>query len=780
MKIDEAREALNKQALDYHEFPTPGKLSITATKQLLNQSDLALAYSPGVAAACEAIVEDPLNVFRFTARGNLVGVISNGTAVLGLGAIGPLAAKPVMEGKAVLFKKFAGIDVFDIEIEQRDPQKLIEVIAALEPTFGAINLEDIKAPECFIVERELRRRMKIPVFHDDQHGTAIIVGAACLNGMQVVAKDIGKAKMVVSGAGAAALACVDLLMDLGLKRENVWLTDLAGVVYEGRQELMDPEKARFAQPTAARKLIDVIGGADIFLGLSAGGVLSQEMVRMMAAKPLILALANPTPEILPKEVRAVRTDAVIATGRSDYPNQVNNVLCFPFIFRGALDVGATTITRQMEIAAVHAIAELARQEQSDIVAAAYGGNEDLAFGAEYLIPRPFDPRLIVKIAPAVAKAAMQSGVATRPIQDMEAYGQRLLQFVYHSGTLMQPIFVAARKVPPQRSRIVYAEGEDERVLRAVQNVVDEKLAMPILVGRPAVIERGIKRHGLRLKVGENFTIVNPEQDERYREYWQAYHALTERDGVTAQYAKLEMRRRTTLIGAMLLKKGEADGLICGTISTTARHLHYIDQVIGRRAGATVYGAMTGLILPGRQLFIVDTHVNLDPTAEQLAELAQLAAEQLRAFGLVPKVALLSHSNFGSSSAPSALKMRATLALLRARMPELEVDGEMHGDSALSETARQAILPTSTLHGTANLLVCPNLDSASIAYNLLKSAAGHNVSVGPILLGCAGSAHILTPAATVRRIVNMTAITVVDANQASGRSRRGLIQAAVEP
>jgi len=765
MKRDEINEALRKQALDYHEFPVPGKLSVTATKQLLNQSDLALAYSPGVAAACEAIVEDPLNVFRFTARGNLVGVISNGTAVLGLGAIGPLAAKPVMEGKAVLFKKFAGIDVFDIEIEQRDPHKLIEVIAALEPTFGAINLEDIKAPECFIVERELRRRMKIPVFHDDQHGTAIIVGAACLNGLQVVGKNIAQVKMVVSGAGAAALACVDLLLDLGLTRENVWLSDLAGVVYEGRQELMDPEKARFAQPTSARTLAEIIGGADVFLGLSAGGVLTQDMVKRMAEKPLILALANPTPEILPEEVRAVRNDAVIATGRSDYPNQVNNVLCFPFIFRGALDVGATTITRQMEIATVHAIAELARQEQSDIVAAAYGGIEDLAFGPEYLIPKPFDPRLIVKIAPAVAKAAMESGVATRPIRDLEAYGQRLLQFVYHSGTLMQPIFVAARQVAADHSRIVYAEGEDERVLRAVQIIVDEKLATPILIGRPAVIERALKRHGLRLRIGENVTVVNPEQDERFREYWQAYHSLTERSGVTAQYARLEMRRRTTLIGAMLLKKGEADGMICGTISTTARHLHYIDQVIGHRAGASVYGAMTGLILPGRQVFLVDTHVNLDPTAEQLAELTQLAAGQLADFGLVPKVALLSHSNFGSSNAASAVKMRTALALLRAKMPELEVDGEMHGDSALNEAARRAVLEHTTLRGTANLLVCPNLDSASIAYNLLKSAAGHNVSVGPILLGCAAAAHILTPAATVRRLVNMTAITVVDANKA---------------
>jgi malate dehydrogenase (oxaloacetate-decarboxylating)(NADP+) len=765
MNSDDIKQARNKAALDYHEFPTPGKLSVTATKQLLNQSDLALAYSPGVAAASEAIVADPLNVFRFTARGNLVGVISNGTAVLGLGAIGPLAAKPVMEGKAVLFKKFAGIDVFDIEIEQRDPEKLVEIIAALEPTFGAINLEDIKAPECFIVERELRRRVKIPVFHDDQHGTAIIVSAACLNGLLVVGKDIAKVKMVVSGAGAAALACVELLLDLGLTRENVWLTDLAGVVYQGRKELMDPEKARFAQPTAARALRDVIGGADIFLGLSAGGVLSQEMVKTMAARPLILALANPTPEILPEEVRAVRDDAVIATGRSDYPNQVNNVLCFPFIFRGALDVGATTITRQMEIATVHAIAELARQEQSDIVAAAYGGIEDLKFGADYLIPKPFDPRLIVKIAPAVARAAMESGVATRPIADLEAYGQRLLQFVYHSGTLMQPIFVAARKVAPQHSRIVYAEGEDERVLRAVQIVVDEKLATPILVGRPAVIEHGLNCHGLRIRIGENLTVVNPDHDERFRDYWQTYHALTARNGVTAQYAKLEMRRRTTLIGAMLVKKGEADGMICGTISTTARHLHYIDEVLGRRADATVYGTMTGLILPGRQLFIVDTHVNLDPSAEQLAELAQLAAGQLCAFGLVPKVALLSHSNFGSSNAPSAQKMRATLALLKARMPDLEVDGEMHGDCALDAAARHAILPNSMLHGSANLLICPNLDSASIAYNLLKSAAGHNVAIGPILLGCSASAHILTPAATVRRIVNMTAVAVVNANGA---------------
>ncbi len=773
VKIKDAKEDRRQAALDYHEFPTHGKISVTPTKQLVNQSDLALAYSPGVAAACEAIVQDPLSVFRYTSRGNLVGVVTNGSAVLGLGAIGPLAAKPVMEGKAVLFKKFAGIDVFDIEIAQTDPHKLVEVIAALEPTFGAINLEDIKAPECFIVERELRKRMRIPVFHDDQHGTAITVGAAVLNGLAVCGKLIDRVKLVVSGAGAAALACVDLLLDLGLKREHIWLTDLAGVVFEGRKELMDPEKARFAQVTVARTLDEVIGGADVFLGLSAGGVLTRDMVVKMAPKPLILALANPTPEILPEEALCARTDAVMATGRSDYPNQVNNVLCFPFIFRGALDVGATTITRQMEIAAVHALADLARQEQSDIVAAAYGGIEDLSFGPGYLIPKPFDPRLIVKIAPAVAKAAMESGVATRPIADLEAYAQRLQQFVYHSGTLMQPIFAAARKIAAERSRIVYAEGEDERVLRAVQIAVDEKLAAPILVGRPAVIERGIKRYGLRIRIGEHLTVVNPEHDDRYREYWQEYHHLTRRNGVTAQYAKLEMRRRTTLIAAMLLKKGEADGLICGTISTNARHLKYIDRVIGRRPGVKVYGAMSGLILPGRQVFLVDTHVNLDPSADQLAEITELAAEQLRAFGLVPKVALLSHSNFGSSDAPSALKMRAALALLSARAPDLEVDGEMHGDCALDEAARRAVLPDSTLQGSANLVVCPNLDSANIAYNLLKSAAGNNVAIGPILLGCAAPAHILTAAATVRRIVNMTALTVLEANRASAIAGGGI-------
>jgi malate dehydrogenase (oxaloacetate-decarboxylating)(NADP+) len=753
-------------ALDYHEFPTPGKISIVATKQLSNQSDLALAYSPGVAAACNAIVDDPLNALRYTARGNLVGVITNGTAVLGLGSIGPLAAKPVMEGKAVLFKKFAGIDVFDIEIDQRDPEKLVDIIAALEPTFGAINLEDIKAPECFFVERELSKRMKIPVFHDDQHGTAIIVGAAVLNGLAVVGKDISKVKIAVSGAGAAALACVELLVDLGITRSNVWLSDIVGVVYTGRQELMDPEKIRFAQDTKARTLADIIKDADLFLGLSAGGVLQPDMVKTMAPRPIILALANPVPEILPELARAARSDAIIATGRSDYPNQVNNVLCFPFIFRGALDVGATKITRAMEIAAVHAIADLARQELSDVVAAAYGTIESLSFGPDYLIPKPFDPRLIVKIAPAVAKAAMASGVATKPITDFEAYDRRLEQFVYHSGAFMQPIFAAARKAKAAKSRIVFAEGEDERVLRAVQIAVDDKLATPILVGRPSVIESAIKRHCLRIRIGEHLTVVNPEHDNRYREYWQAYHELTARRGVTAQYAKLEMRRRTTLIAAMLLRKGEADGLICGTISTTTRHLHYIDQVLGRSAGASVYAAMSGLILPGRQVFLVDTHVNLNPSAAELAEIVGLAADKLLAFGIEPRIALLSHSNFGSSDAPSALKMRATLALLREQRPSLVVDGEMHGDAALDESLRRAVLSDSTLEGSANLLVCPDLDSANIAYNLLKSAAGQNVAIGPVLLGCAAPVHILTEAATVRRIVNMTAIAVVEAHRAA--------------
>lgn len=752
---------LREAALEYHEFPTTGKIAIAPTKQLVNQRDLALAYSPGVAAACEEIVADPVNAARYTARGHLVGVVTNGTAVLGLGDIGPLASKPVMEGKGVLFKKFANIDVFDIEINEKDPEKLVDIIAALEPTFGAINLEDIKAPECFIVERKLRERMKIPVFHDDQHGTAIVVAAAVLNGLKVVGKNIGEVKLVCSGAGAAALACLDLLVDIGLPLKNIWVSDIVGVVYEGRTELMDEEKARFAQKTDARKLGDVIGGADVFLGLSAAGVLKPEMVKEMAPSPLIFALANPNPEITPELAKAARPDAIMATGRTDYPNQVNNVLCFPFIFRGALDVGATTITRSMEIAAVNALAELARQEQSDIVATAYG-IENLSFGPEYLIPKPFDPRLIVKVAPAVAQAAMDAGVATRPLADMDAYSQQLQQFVYHSGSLMKPLFTIARQTPPEQKRIVFCEGEEERVLRAVQIVIDERIARPILIGRPAVIEKRIERYGLRLHEGVDYTVVNPEHDERYRDYWQTYHQLTARKGVTSSYARVEMRRRTTLIGAMLLSKGEADGMICGTVSTPGRHLHFIDRVIGKRPGGKVYGAMNALVLPDRQIFLVDTHINQDPSAEDLAEITLMAAEEIRRFGIEPKVALVSHSNFGTSDAPSACKLRETLAILHERAPELEVDGEMHGDCALDPALRARIMPDSTLHGSANLLVLPNIDAANIAYNLLKTAAGNNVAIGPILLGAAKPVHILTESATVRRIINMVALVVADA------------------
>lgn len=756
---------LRSAALAYHEFPTPGKLSVMPTKQLTNQRDLALAYSPGVAAPCKEIVADPLSAARYTARGNLVGVITNGTAVLGLGDIGPLAAKPVMEGKAALFKKFAGIDVFDLEIDERDPAKLVDIISALAPTFGGINLEDIKAPECFEIERQLRTRLNIPVFHDDQHGTAIVVAAAVLNGLQVIGKPITGVKLVVSGAGAAALACLSLLVDMGLPRENIWLADTAGVVWRGRKERMDGDKARFAQDTPARTLADLMPGADIFLGLSAGGVLKPEMVARMNSQPLILALANPTPEILPERAHAVRNDVVIATGRSDYPNQVNNALCFPYMFRGALDCGATTISREMEIAAVHAIAALARAEQSEVVRAAYGV-EQPPFGPEYLIPKPFDPRLIVRIAPAVARAAMESGVATRPIDDFEAYAQRLQQFVFASGSFMRPIFSAARAVPMDRSRIIFAEGEEERILRAAQILVDEQIAHPVLVGRPAVIESRIQRFGLRLRRDEHFVVVNPEDDRRYREYWQEYRTLMARRGVTSQLAKLEMRRRTTLIAAMLLRHGEGDGMVCGTISKVNAHLEFIDQVIGGRPGTSSYAAMSALLLPDRQLFLADTHVNLDPSAEQLAEITCLAAQEVRRFGIEPKVALLSHANFGSVDSPSALKMRQALALIRAREPTLEVDGEMQGDCALDESVRRAALPESTLTGTANLLVLPNLDTANVAYNLLKTAAGSNIAIGPILLGLNRAVNILTPAVTVRRIVNMTALTVVQANHAS--------------
>ena len=757
---DDKQAQLRQAALDYHEHGVPGKIAVQPTKTVSNRYELSLAYSPGVAAPCEEIVRDPAAAFKYTARGNLVGVITNGTAVLGLGDIGPLAGKPVMEGKAVLFKKFSGIDVFDIEIAEKDPDKLVEIIAALEPTFGGINLEDIKAPECFIVERKLRERLSIPVFHDDQHGTAIVVGAAVVNGLKVVGKKIEDVKLVVSGAGAAALACTGLLVKLGVPRENVWVTDIKGLVFEGRTELMDPDKAVYAQQTDKRTLAEVIEGADVFLGLSAGGVLKREMAARMAARPLILALANPNPEIMPEDVKAVRDDALIATGRTDYPNQVNNVLCFPYIFRGALDCGATTITSEMEIAAVNAIAELAQAEQSEVVARAYAG-EKLAFGPEYLIPKPFDPRLMMKIAPAVAEAAAASGVAGRPIADMGAYREKLQAFVYASGTTMRPIFDTARAAA--KKRIAFAEGEEERVLRAAQIVVDEGIARPTLIGRPAIIAQRVEQFGLRLKEGAHYDVVNTDFDHRYREFWQTYHRMTERKGITVQVAKIEMRRRLTLIGCMMLHHGHVDGLICGTWGTTANHLHYIDQVIGKRAGAPVYACMNGLLLPDRQLFLVDTHVNYDPGAEALADITTMAAKEMLRFGIHPKAALLSHSNFGTSDEPSALKMRRTLALLRESAPWLEVDGEMHGDVALDGAARRAQMPGALLAGNANLLVFPGIDAANIAYNLLKTAAGGNIAIGPVLLGAAKPVHILTASATVRRIVNMTALAVADAN-----------------
>ncbi|HSS28017.1 MAG TPA: NADP-dependent malic enzyme [Usitatibacter sp.] len=756
---------IRKSALEYHRLPTPGKIEVAATKSLITQRDLALAYTPGVAAACEAIVEDPRMARELTVRGNLVAVVTNGTAVLGLGNIGPLAGKPVMEGKAVLFKKFAGINVFDIELAEKDPDKLVDIIAALEPTFGGINLEDIKAPECFYIEKKLRSRMKIPVFHDDQHGTAIIVGAAVRNGLRVVGKDIAKVKLVVSGAGAAALACLDMLVALGIRMENVWVTDIKGVVYEGRKEEMDDNKARYARKTDARKLAEVIEGADVFLGLSAGGVLKPEMVKKMAAKPLILALANPEPEILPEKVKEVRDDAVIATGRSDYPNQVNNVLCFPFIFRGALDVGATTINEPMKLAAVNAIADLALAEQSDIVAQAYGSDQ-LSFGPEYLIPRPFDPRLIVKIAPAVAKAAMDSGVATDPIKDFPAYVQRLNEFVYHSGLIMKPIFAAAKESP---RRIVFAEGEDERVLRAAQVVADEGLAKVVLVGRPAVIERRIKRFGLRIQAGVNFEVVNPESDQRFKEYWQGFFKLAERRGVSQDLAQISMRQSTTLIGAMMIHRGEADGMICGISGTHQIHLRYIDIVLGRRPGVNNFYAMNLLMLPKRTVFICDTYVNVDPTPEQIVEMTGLAAEELCRFGLVPKVALLSHSSFGNSDAPCARKMREALELIRTRMPHLDVEGEMHGDAALSAEVRLKAFPNARMKEDANLLIMPTLDAANISFNLLKVVGGAGITVGPILLGAARPVHILTPTATVRRIINMTALAVVDAQEQEKQS-----------
>ncbi|MCC6378260.1 MAG: NADP-dependent malic enzyme [Burkholderiales bacterium] len=757
--MPDSNKSLHEASLEYHRTLPAGKIAIAPTKQLSNQRDLALAYSPGVAAACQEIVRDPAEARSLTARGNLVGVVTNGTAVLGLGAIGALAGKPVMEGKAVLFKTFAGIDCFDIELDERDPDKLVDMICALEPTFGGINLEDIKAPECFYIERACRERMKIPVFHDDQHGTAIIVGSAIVNGLRVVGKKLEDVKLVCSGAGAAALACLDLLVSLGVRRENIWVSDIKGVVYEGRREEMDEHKAIYAKATPARTLKDILPGADVFLGLSAGKVLKPEWLPLLAERPLILALANPEPEIMPDLAKEVRPDAVIATGRSDFPNQVNNVLCFPFIFRGALDVGATTINEPMKLAAVRAIADLAMAEQSDIVAHAYN-LEDVRFGPEYLIPKPFDPRLIVRIAPAVAKAAMESGVATRPIEDFDAYSLRLTQFVYHSSLLMKPMFTAAKQAP---KRIVYAEGEDERVLRAVQVVVDEGLAKPIVIGRPNVVQQRIERFGLRLAAGRDIEIVNPEQDDRFREYWNEYYRLAQRRGISQEYAKIELRRRNTLIGALMIHMGDADGMLCGTFGTHQMHRRYIDQVIGLRRGVKTYAAMNALIMTNRTVFIADTYVNADPTAEQIAEITTLAADEVRRFGITPKVALLSHSSFGTSDHPSAVKMRRALAIVNETDPDLEIDGEMHGDSALSEAVRAAVFPNSRLKGEANLLVMPTLDAANISFNLLKVSSGGGVTLGPMLLGVAKPIHVLTPSSTVRRIVNMTALTVVDAN-----------------
>ena len=752
-------ERIRAAALEYHRSPKPGKIAVTPTKALTNQADLSLAYSPGVAAACDEIVRDPSTAALYTSRANLVAVITNGTAVLGLGNIGPLAGKPVMEGKGVLFKKFAGIDVFDIEVAENDPDKLVDIIASLEPTFGGINLEDIKAPECFYVEAKLRERMKIPVFHDDQHGTAIIASAAVLNGMRVVGKDIAQVKLVCSGAGAAAIACLDLLVSLGLDPKNVVAVDSKGVIHTGRDGL-DASKARYAQATDARTLGDAMPGADIFLGLSTAGVLKPEMVKTMARDPLILAMANPDPEIRPEEAKAVRPDAIIGTGRSDYPNQVNNVLCFPFMFRGALDVGATTINEAMKVAAVRAIAELAHAEQSEVVTAAYG-TEELSFGPEYLIPKPFDPRLIIKVAPAVAQAAMDSGVATRPIADMEAYAQQLNDFVYSTGLLMRPVFSAAKKKP---ARVVFAEGEDERVLRAAQAVCDEGLARPILIGRPEVVEQRIARYGLRIRPGDHFELVNPDSDPRYKELWQDYYELTCRKGVGIEYAKREMRRRTTLIGAMLVRHNYADALLCGTFGKHSLHLRYIADVIGLKPGIENFYAMNLLILPKRTLFIGDTYVNYDPSAEQIAEFARLGAEEVRRFGLAPRAALLSHSNFGAEDTPTSIKMRRALEILREVAPELEVDGEMHGDTALSDDIRRQVFPNSTLKGQANLLIMPTLDAANIAFNLIKTSAGDGLTVGPMLLGAARPVHILTPTATVRRIVNVTALLSVEAQQ----------------
>ncbi|HXR63161.1 MAG TPA: NADP-dependent malic enzyme [Rudaea sp.] len=748
---------LQQAALDYHRRHPPGKIKIAPTKALVTARDLSLAYSPGVAAACDAIVADPLEVSSLTARGNLVAVITNGTAVLGLGPIGPLAAKPVMEGKGVLFQKFAGVDVFDLEVDERDPDKLVDIIAALEPTFGGINLEDIKAPECFEVERKLRQKVKIPVFHDDQHGTAIIVGAAVLNALAVVGKDIAKVKLVSTGAGAAGIACMDMLVSLGLARENIWVCDRHGVIYTGRVEDMDDAKRCYARDTPARTLGDVIAGADIFLGLSAGGVLTQDMVERMGSQPIILALANPTPEILPELAKQVRPDAIIATGRSDYPNQVNNALCFPYIFRGALDVGATTINEAMKVACVHAIAALARREMSDIAAKAYGDRQ-LEFGPEYLIPQPFDPRLLVSLAPAVAQAAMDSGVATRPITDMPAYCERLNQFVFRTGLLMKPVFDRAKSDP---RRVVYAEGEEDTILRAVQHLVDENMARPILIGRPAVIERRIQRLNLRIRAGQHFELCNVDDDPRYSEYWSLYLGLNERRGITPALAKALVRSRPSLIAALMVQRGEADAMICGIVGRYQRQLRHILEVLALDAGVSAPSAMTAVQNDRGTFFFLDTHVQDDPSAEQIAEATCQAVLRLKLFGITPKVALLSHSNFGSHENPGACKMRRVLELVRAQQPKLEIDGEMQADSALNEEIRARIFPNSLLRGQANVFVFPNLDAANIAYNMVRQLTD-GVAIGPILMGVSKPAHVLTPASTVRRVVNISAIACVEA------------------
>ncbi|ASN86972.1 MULTISPECIES: NADP-dependent oxaloacetate-decarboxylating malate dehydrogenase [Pectobacterium] len=752
-------EQLKQSALDFHQYPIPGKIQVSPTKPLATQRDLALAYSPGVAAPCLEIAADPLAAYKYTARGNLVAVISNGTAVLGLGNIGALAGKPVMEGKGVLFKKFSGIDVFDIEVDELDPDKLIDVIAALEPTFGGINLEDIKAPECFYIEKKLRERMKIPVFHDDQHGTAIICTAAVLNGLRVVEKNISDVRLVVSGAGAASIACLNLLVALGLQKHNIVVCDSRGVIFHGRDENMEETKAAYAiEDNGARKLADVIPDADIFLGCSGPGVLTPEMVKTMAPRPLIMALANPEPEILPPLAKEVRPDAIICTGRSDYPNQVNNVLCFPFIFRGALDVGATTINEEMKLACVHAIADLALAEQSEVVASAYG-DQELSFGPDYLIPKPFDPRLIIKIAPAVAKAAMDSGVATRPIEDFDAYIEKLTQFVYKTNLFMKPIFAQARQQP---KRVVFAEGEDARVLHATQELVTLGLAFPILIGRPSVIEMRLQKLGLQLTIGKDFEVVNNESDPRFKEYWSEYFELMKRRGVSQEKAQRAVIGNPTLIGSIMVHRGEADALICGTIGTYEEHFDVVEKVFGYREGVHAAGAMNALMLPSGNTFIADTYVNADPTPEQLAEITLMAAESVRRFGIEPKVALLSHSSFGTSDSPTAQKMRATLALVNKLAPELEIDGEMHGDAALVEAIRREQMPDSPLKGSANILIMPNMESARISYNLLRVSSSEGVTVGPVLMGISKPVHILTPIASVRRIVNMVALAVVEA------------------